>query len=68
MPSSSFNSAQSVGCCGAASKEDCTRPPCPCNVDAYSPQELRALRQPRRSKLTAEQRAEVEFDLRHGDW
>lgn len=29
--------AQQVGCCLASVKEDCTRPPCPCNLDAYSP-------------------------------
>lgn len=36
--------AEHAGCCLAQSKEDCTRPPCPCNMDAYSPQELRALK------------------------
>lgn len=44
--------AEQEGCCLAQAKDDCTRPPCPCNMDAYSPQELRALKvnEPKRVK------------------
>ncbi len=36
--------AESVGCCRAASKEACTRPPCPCNLNCWTRDELDALR------------------------
>ncbi len=35
--------AQQAGCCLASSKEECKRPPCPCNLDAWTPGELRHL-------------------------
>lgn len=36
------------GCCGAPDKERCTRPPCPCNMSAYSSDELREIEEMRR--------------------
>lgn len=35
---------EEMNCCGATNKEKCTKPPCPCNLDCYSPQELKFLR------------------------
>jgi hypothetical protein len=29
-----------LGCCRASSKEDCRRPPCPCNMDRWTSREL----------------------------
>lgn len=40
-----MDAADMVNCCRAGSKEDCKRPPCPCNMSAYSPDELRQLKQ-----------------------
>jgi hypothetical protein len=34
------SAADAVGCCSAARKEDCKRPPCPCNLDTYTSAEL----------------------------
>lgn len=41
----------SIGCCGATSKEDCVRPPCPCNLSAYSPDERAAADRERTERI-----------------
>lgn len=48
-----MDAAEIVGCCRAVGKEECSRPPCPCNLDAYSPAELRELRRERSLKPRA---------------
>jgi hypothetical protein len=42
--------AEAVGCCLASSKEDCKRPPCPCNWESWSEGERRAIVARRRKK------------------
>lgn len=45
---------QHAGCCGASSKETCAQPPCPCNLEAWTPQELTDLAAERRKTFENE--------------
>lgn len=47
--------AEAAGCCGASSKNTCTRPPCPCNMEAWTPQEIYDLEVARRKEKAGEQ-------------
>jgi hypothetical protein len=46
------NIAMQMGCCLASCKEDCKRPPCPCNLNCWSPYEREQIR------LNAQKKAE----------
>lgn len=48
-PMTGFNpDRQALGCCGAGCKEDCSCPPCPCNMDAWTKSEREAIAREKR--------------------
>lgn len=53
--------AEEVGCCKASSKSTCVKPPCPCNLDQYSHDELYQLNY-YKLKWSTENNVEILYD------